>query len=91
MGENHIRWAPMFTEPNAAKRGKKREGRGCLAWQPSKQQGLPHTVEVVHGSGFISDWRSRGEEKEQGKKGLPVWEGDHNGSVLRGELISLET
>lgn len=58
----------MFTEPNAAKRGKKREGRGCLAWQPSKQQGLPHTVEVVHGSGFISDWKSRGEEKEQGKR-----------------------
>lgn len=27
---DHIRWAPMFMEPNAVKRGRKREGRGCL-------------------------------------------------------------
>ena len=33
-------------------------GKRLPAWQPRKQQGLPHIMEVVHGLVSFSDWRA---------------------------------
>lgn len=35
-------------------------GKRLPAWQPLKQQGLPHIMAAVHGSGSFSDWRAGG-------------------------------
>lgn len=46
-----------------AKRCEEREeegGKRLPAWQPPKQQGLPHIMEVVHGLVSVSDWRAEG-------------------------------
>lgn len=36
-------------------------GKRLPAWQPRKQQGLPHMMEALHALGSISDWRAEGE------------------------------
>ena len=53
----------MGSRGYGAKRFEER-GKRLPAWQPLKQQGLPHIMEVVHGLVSFSDWRA-GERTEQ--------------------------
>lgn len=53
----------MGSHVYGAKRCEERErdgGKRLPAWQPLKQQGLPHIMEVVHGLVSVSDWRAEG-------------------------------
>lgn len=86
-GGDHIRWAPMFMEPNAVKRGKKREGRGCLpgSHRNSRDSHISWKWSMVWSPSLTGEQR---EDKDQAK-GLPVCEWAHSRSVLKGELISL--
>lgn len=56
---------------------KRSEGRGkrLPAWQPLKQQGLPHIMEVVHALGSFSDWRAE-ERCKGGAKALPAFQSE---------------
>lgn len=61
----------MGSHGHGAKRSERegREGGKRLpAWQPLKQQGLPHIMEVVHGS--VPDWRAVGRDAKARAKGL---------------------
>lgn len=68
---------------------KRFEGRGkrLLAWQPLKQQGLPHSMDVVHGLVSFSDWRA-----EESCKGLSERPSclitESNADVLHGKAHS---
>ncbi|KAK2830541.1 hypothetical protein Q5P01_018472 [Channa striata] len=75
---------------------KRFEGRGkrLLAWQPRKQQGLPHSMDVVHGLVSFSDWRAEERRKGPSKeaflsqstslKGRPthMWPADELGGTV---------
>lgn len=79
---DHIRWAPMVMEPNAAKRGKRgREEAACLA--ATETAGTP----TYHGNGpwfGLHLWlESRGRCAQDQAKGLPVWDWDHRRSILK--------
>lgn len=60
----------MGSHGQRAKLQEKGEGRGCLVWQPLKQQGLPHSMDVVHGLVSFSDWREQGERGKELIMGL---------------------
>lgn len=47
----------MGSRGYGAKRSKER-GKRLPAWQPLKQQGLPHSMEVVHGLVSFSYWKT---------------------------------
>ncbi len=47
----------MGSRGYGAKRSEER-GKRLPDWQPLKQQGLPHIMEVVHGLVSFSDWRA---------------------------------
>lgn len=47
-----------------AKRSKER-GKRLSDWQPLKQQGLPHSMEVIHGLVSVFHWRA--EERRKGR------------------------
>lgn len=89
-GEPH----QMGSHVYGAKRCEEREKRGREeaalpgSHRNSRDSHIPWKWSMVRASSLTG----RAEEKRRSKeKGLPVWEGDHNRSVLRGELISLET
>lgn len=73
-----VRWGgphQMGSHVYGAKRCEEREkegGKRLPAWQPPKQQGLPHTMEVVHGLGSIFDWRAEGRQ-EPSKRPSCLW------------------
>lgn len=50
-----------------AKRSKER-GKRLSDWQPLKQQGLPHSMEVIHGPVSFFDWRAGARWKGQRKR-----------------------
>lgn len=68
---------------------KRFEGRGkrLLAWQPLKQQGLPHSMDVVHGLVSVSDWRA-GERRKGPSKRPSCLRTERNADVFSGKASS---
>lgn len=73
----------MGSRRDGAKRSEER-GKRLPAWQPRKQQGLPHSMEVVHGLVSFSDRRAGGDTKDEAK-GLPVYELKTKADVTSGK------
>lgn len=81
---------PCLRSQTLRREGKRGREEAALpgSHRNSRDSHIPWKWSMVRASSLTG----RAEEKRRSKeKGLPVWEGDHNRSVLRGELISLET